>query len=73
MYDIGKEAYNNWPTTIENYYDFTIANIGFWGGPPGAMIGFTLDFYKRGAKWLATYYSELEMELRRWNSPQTYY
>lgn len=63
MCDIGKEAYNNWPPSIENYYDFTTANIGFWGGPPGAMIGYTLDLYKRGTKWLATYYSELEMEL----------
>ncbi len=22
MYDIGKEAYNNWPPTIENYYEY---------------------------------------------------
>jgi RHS repeat-associated protein len=73
MVDIGIDTYRNWPPSVENYYDLTTTNIGFWGGPMGAMIGFTLDMYKRGAKWIANYFSELEMELRRMNSPQTYY
>ena len=73
MTDVGIDIYKNWPPSVENYYDLTTTNIGFWGGPMGAMIGFTLDMYKRGAKWIANYFSELEMELRRMNSPQTYY
>ena len=50
-----------------------MANIGFWGGPFGAYIAFTLDMYKRGIIWTANYCSELEMELRKMNTPQTYY
>ena len=73
MYDIGRDAYKNWPPSLENAYDFATANIGFWGGPEGALIGLTLDLFKRGVKWTANYLSEFEMELRRMNSPQTYY
>ncbi len=73
MFDIGRDAYKNWPPSFENAYDFATANIGFWGGPEGAIVGFTLDFLKRGVKWTANYLSEFEMELRRINSPQTYY
>ena len=73
MFDIGRNTYSHWPPTFENAYDFMTANIGFWGGPKGAIVGFTLDFLKRGVKWTANYLSEFEMELRRMNSPQTYY
>jgi hypothetical protein len=73
MYDIGRDAYKNWPPSLENAYDFATANIGFLGGPEGALIGLTLDLFKRGVKWTANYLSEFEMELRRMNSPQTYY
>ena len=59
--------------SFESVFDFAMANISFWGGPFGAYIAFTLDMYKRGIIWTANYCSELEMELRKMNSPQTYY
>lgn len=58
---------------FEHVYDITGTTIGRFGGWTGAMIGFTMDIYKRGAIWIANYYSELEMELRRMNSPIYYY
>jgi len=73
MYDVGRDTYKKWPPSFENVYDLATANIGFWGGPEGAIVGFMLDFLKRGAKWTANYLYELEMELRRMNTPQTYY
>lgn len=71
--DIGRDTYKKSPPSFENVYDLATANIVFWGGPEGAIVGFMLDFLKRGAKWTANYLYELEMELRRMNTPQTYY
>ena len=73
MLDIGIDTYQNWPPSFENFFDLTITNIGFFGGPMGAYVAFTLGTHKRGLKWAAKYLSEFEMELRRMNSPQTYY
>jgi RHS repeat-associated protein len=73
MLYIGKDIYVQGSSSFESVFDFTMANLGFWGGPWGAYVAFTLDMYKRGIIWTANYFSELEMELRRMNSPQTYY
>ena len=69
---ISADIYNN-GLCFEHIYDITGATIGRFGGVVGATIGFTMDMNKKGAIWIANYYSELEMELRRMNSPIYYY
>lgn len=70
---VAKNIYENKRLTIEDSYDLVTTNVGFWGGPCGAMIAFTLDMYKRAAIWISNYYCELEMELRRMNTPEIFY
>ena len=70
---VAKNIYENKRLTIEDSYDLVTTNVGFWGGPCGAMIALTLDMYKRAAIWISNYYSELEMELRRMNTPEIFY
>lgn len=72
MADISVDVYKN-GLRFEHIYDITGATIGYFGGYVGAAIGVTMDLYKRGAKWISNYYADLEMELRRMNSPMYYY
>lgn len=72
MTDISADVYKN-GLRFEHIYDMTGATIGYFGGYVGAVIGITMDLYKRGAVWVSNYYAELEMELRKINSPMYNY
>ena len=72
MADISADFYKN-GLRFEQIYDITGATLGYFGGYVGAAIGVTMDLYKRGAVWISNYYAELEMELRKVNSPMYYY